>query len=162
VRGAKARRLLRLGGVLLLMLAPRGVGDGAAPPHALRASAPRPGLIPVVWSEPAPKLELEPPDLLALALRTQATPIRAAAPRTEVSEPVALMELALPAVGLGPPALDPVAEPPAGLLLLLAGPLAGRRLQRRKCGSRFSRKASMPSIASASSRLSAITAPASR
>lgn len=141
------------------MLAPRGVGEGAVEVYPLPASAPRPGLIPIVWSEPAPGLELEPPDLIAIALRTQATTLRAPAPQSPAPAEIATLELGLPAVGLGPPGMRPVAEPPAALLLLLAGPLVRQRWKR---GSRFSRKASMPSTASASSRLSAITAPASR
>ncbi|MEN8162306.1 MAG: hypothetical protein ABFS41_19700 [Myxococcota bacterium] len=146
------------------MLAPRGMGDEGVVPRPLPSTTPRPGLIPVRWEETQVRsLELERPDLLALALRHQATELRTRLERTEAPlEIVSLELLELPAVGLGPPGVQPVAEPPAGLLLFVAGPLVAGLRQRPKRGSRFSRNASMPSIASASSRLSAITAPASR
>lgn len=115
------------------MLAPGSTGDEGRGPRPLPATAPRPGLIPVHWSEPSNRLELEPPDLLALALRAQATAIRE--PRLRPAAPaLAGVGLELPAVGLGPPSARPVAEAPAWLLLLIAGPLAGGRRRRPACG----------------------------
>jgi hypothetical protein len=169
VAEAKRRRLLRLAGAMALMLAPRGVGVAAVERTELPGPPPRPGSIPVPIALPPTQtpLEMEAPELVGLALRTHVvgswerplSPARAHAP----AEPDALPDL----VPLDAPTLaaEPVAEPPAALLLAVAGGawLAARRSrQPPKRGGRFSRNASMPSMASASSRLSAITAPASR
>jgi hypothetical protein len=167
---AKRRRLLRLAGAIALVLAPRGVGVAALerPGHDAR---PRPGSIPIsVAALPAPPLlELEATDLIGLALRSELgggweRALPNANPGAErPPEARALSDLApLEATSL---AGEPVAEPPAALLLSIAAGswLAARRArQLPKRGERFARNASTPSTASASSRLSAITAPASR
>jgi hypothetical protein len=153
---------------MALVLAPRGVGVAALERAQLGPPAPRAGSIPVA-ADPLPSerpLELTPPDLIALALRTsfaaQQTGLPDVAARRSASidappEPLPLLAARASAA--------PVAEPPAALLLSLAagGWLAVRRSRHPpKRGGRFSRNASMPSTASESSRLSAITAPASR
>jgi hypothetical protein len=154
---------------MLLVLAPRGVGVAALERGDARPAAPRPGSIPVSAAMLAAdgSLELEPPDLLAFALRTPfdgrwepALPSAAAAAPAgsdALSDAAPLLAAQSPAA--------PVAEPPAALLLSVAAGgwlLARRSRQPPKRGGRFARNASMPSTASASSRLSAITAPASR
>jgi hypothetical protein len=156
---------------MALVLAPRGVGVAALEREG-RHALPGPGSIPISAAElPAqPTLELEATDLIGLALRSElgggwerylpnANP-RAPEPPPEVGALADLAPLAATAR-----AREPVAEPPAALLFSVAAGswLAARRSrQPPKRGGRFSRKASMPSTASASSRLSAITAPASR
>jgi hypothetical protein len=174
VAEAKRRRLLRLAGAMALVLAPRGVGVAAVERLDAAPLAPRPGSIPVSAAAlPAElSLDLEPPDLLALALRASLGPHREPPlpdgggelplPVAATARPAAAAALSAPAA-LAPAA--PVGEPPAALLLSVAagGWLAVRGArQLPKRGGRFSRNASMPSTASASSRLSAITAPASR
>ena len=165
---AKAGRCLRLAGVLVLVLAPRGLGTVAVERTAPRMPAPRPGSIAISPAalEAQPALELGAPDLRSLALRTElaggfaglAPPAPAARPlASALFEPVPFARAEL--------AGQPVAEPPAAWLLSLAGGawLATRRARHHeKRGGRFSRNASMPSMASRSSRLSAITPPASR
>lgn len=164
---AKTRRLLRLAGGLVLILAPRGVADAGLDRASLRA--PRPGSIRISPTAPVthPSLELDAPDLLRPALQTEVgggwERSFASAAVARGRAPTALLDLApLESVAR---AAEPVAEPPAALLLSVAagGWLAARRsAQLPKRGARFSRNASMPSTASGSSRLSAITAPASR
>jgi hypothetical protein len=167
VAEAKRRRLLRLAGTMALVLAPRGVGVAALDRAHPTAPPPRPGSIRIAAAAPSPEpgLELAAPDLLGLALRTDVAggwepslPHAGAHGPVEVS---ALSELApLEASAL---AAEPVAEPPAALLLsIAAGSWLAAQRSRQKRGARFSRNASMPSMASESSRLSAMTAPASR
>jgi hypothetical protein len=156
---------------MALALAPRGVGVAALEREG-RHALPGRGSIPISAAElPAPPtLELEAPDLIGVALRSElgggwerylanASP----APPEPPPEAAALADLA--PLAATSPAGEPVAEPPAALLLSVAAGswLAARRLrQPPKRGGRFARNASMPSTASASSRLSAITAAASR
>lgn len=176
VAEAKRRQLLRLAGAIALLLAPRGVGLAALERADLGAPPPRPGSIPVsaaalLPEQPleleAPDLIVEAPDLIALALRTPfGGGFDPALPNVTAQDPAAAGALSdLAALAPGTLAAEPVAEPPAALLLSVAAGswLAARRSrQSPKRGGRFSRNASMPSTASASSRLSAITAPASR
>jgi hypothetical protein len=169
VAEAKRRRFLRLAGAMALVFAPSETGVAALERAELRMPPPRPGSIPISAAAlaPEPPLELEAPDLIGLALRSEVAggwertlPNAAGEPRAEAS---ALSELA--PLGSASPAGAPVAEPPAAVLLGVAAGswLAARRSrQAPKRGGRFSRNASMPSTASESSRLSAITAPASR
>ena len=175
---AKTRRFLLLTCVMLWSLAPAAVGKA---PHAhagLPARQPRPGLIWVsadsLGAGSTDGLELEAPELIAWALRIEAggqlEHTLGDARRTE--PPAAEAPASLLQQGARLQAAEPVAEPPAALLgLALGAVLASRRLRERRensrgyrpqRGARFSRKASTPSMASASQRLSAITAPASR
>lgn len=167
---AKRRRFLLLAGATALVLAPRGVGVAVLEHAWPRAAPPRPGSIPISAAAPppGPLLELAVPARAALRLALGAEvgagwpPSRPSVPEAPraASAPAELAPLAGAAL-----AAEPVAEPPALLLLSIAAGswLAARRSrQPPKRGGRFARNASMPSTASASSRLSAITAPASR
>jgi len=110
----------------LLLLAPSAVGDAAVPAPAFAEAVPRPGLLQPSWEPTRQGLTLAEPDWIALALGSPGLPLPAKSP----GEANASVDLA----GLAPPLAGPsapVAEPPAALLLLLAGSLLGAAPPRR-------------------------------
>ncbi len=156
VEEAKRRRLLRLAlGLGLALLSVALAGPRLLAPTA-RVVAPPRANTPGVGAGP---LELAAPDLVGEALGTRL----ASDPSEAQPAPVAPLASALPIdlAALAAVRAEPVREPPLALLALAAGVLVWcQRAPKR--GPRFARNASIPSSASASSRLSAITAPASR
>lgn len=157
VEEAKRRRLLQLAGGLGLALLPVALaGPGLLAPSARLAAPPR-AAAPAVGAGP---LELAAPDLVGEALGTRL----ASDPREAQPPPAAPLTPALHSglVALAAVSAAPVAEPPRLVLLALAAGLLVSCQRTPKRGRRFARNASTPSMASASSRLSAITAPASR